>query len=147
VWVDPGGDVPPHFHPAQEERFEVVAGRVRFRTGRARAVHGPGDRVTAPPRVVHAFENIGNEEAHLRVEVVPALHLQDTLEEAAALARAGKYTRRGIPKGFRAAIEMADFVERHGDETVLVSPPRFLQRLLLAPLARLARRRRADVST
>ncbi len=39
----PGGMVPfPHVHPVQEERFEVVAGRVRFREGWRTFVAGPG---------------------------------------------------------------------------------------------------------
>ena len=26
AWVDPGGGVTPHIHPAMDERFEVLAG-------------------------------------------------------------------------------------------------------------------------
>jgi hypothetical protein len=34
TWVDPGGGVTPHLHPAMEERFEMVEGRLSFLAGR-----------------------------------------------------------------------------------------------------------------
>jgi quercetin dioxygenase-like cupin family protein len=138
VWTEPGGDVPAHYHPAQIERFEVVSGEVEFRIGRASRRAGPGDRVVAEPGVVHAFKNGGEVDALVRVEVQPALRLQAFLEEAAALACQGKYTQRGVPRGLRAAAELAELMERYSDVTVMAFPPRRLQRLLLSPLARLA---------
>jgi len=141
VFADPGGDVPPHFHPAQEERFEVLAGHVRFDVDGQRIEGGPGTRVTAPAGAKHAFRNIGQLEAHLRVEVEPAMDLQAFLEEAAALARAGRYTRRGMPTSPRAVVELADLMVRYRDTTVMTFPPRIVQRLALAPLARLRSKR------
>ena len=142
VWADPGGDVPAHSHPAQEERFEVLAGEVRFRVDGRTHRAGAGDRVVAPAGARHSFKNTGKVEARLLVEVEPALELQGFLEEAAALARAGKYTRMGIPKGLRAALELAELVDRYRDVTVMAFPPAPLQRVSVAPLARLERRRR-----
>jgi mannose-6-phosphate isomerase-like protein (cupin superfamily) len=142
VWADPGGDVPEHSHPSLEERFEVIDGEVTFRVDGRKQHAGPGDRLVAAAGVRHAFENTGPGVAHLRVEVEPASRLQEFLEEAAALARAGKYTRRGIPKGFRAALEAADFADRFRDVTVLRFPPPAFQRTFLFPLARFERRRR-----
>jgi quercetin dioxygenase-like cupin family protein len=139
VFADPGGDVPTHYHPRQEERFEVLAGHVRFVVDGKRVEGGPGTRVVAAPGVKHAFRNIGQEEAHLRVEVEPALDLQQFLEEAAALGRERLYTRRGMPTRPRAVVELADLMVRYGDTTVMTFPPRLIQRLLLAPLARLKR--------
>ena len=141
VFVDPGGDVPPHYHPVQEERCEVLAGHVRFEIGGRRIEGGPGTRATAPPGAKHAFRNIGEVEAHLHVEAEPALQLQGFLEEAAALARAGAYTRRGLPRRPGAVIELADLMVRYWDTTVLTFPPPIVQRLLLAPVVRLQRKR------
>jgi len=78
----------------------------------------------------------------LIVEVEPALSLQSFLEEAAALARAGKYTRGGLPKQPRAVLELAELIDRYRGVTVMTSPPRVLQRLLIPPLARIERRLR-----
>jgi quercetin dioxygenase-like cupin family protein len=141
IWAEPGAEVPPHFHPTQEERFEVLAGRLRFTVEGRQTIAGPGDRATVPPGAVHRFENVGGEEARMRVEVEPGLDIEETLTEAAELARAGKFTRRGIPRGPRAALDVAAFAERHGETTVITSPPPWLQRILLPPLAALARRR------
>jgi quercetin dioxygenase-like cupin family protein len=143
VWAQPGGDVPAHSHPSLEERFAVLEGRVRLKVGGRKVVAGPGDELVAPPGVKHSFKNIGDREAHLRVEVRPAARLQEFLEEAAALARAGKYTRLGIPKGPRATLELADFTDRYRDVTVLAFPPPVIQKALLFPLARLQRGLRA----
>jgi hypothetical protein len=128
---------PPHYHPAQEERFEVLAGHVRFDVDGTRTEGGPGTCVIAPAGAKHAFRNVGIEEARLRVEVEPALQLQGFLEEAAALARAKRYTRRGLPRRPHAIVELADLMVRYADTTVMAFPPRIIQRLLIAPLARL----------
>ncbi len=48
VWAAPDGDVPAHYHPAQEERFEVLAGSVRFTINGKRINAGPGTHVVAP---------------------------------------------------------------------------------------------------
>jgi quercetin dioxygenase-like cupin family protein len=140
VFADPGGDVPSHYHPHQEERFEVLTGHVRFVVDGRRTEGGPGTRVIARAGVKHSFRNIGGEEAHLRVEVEPALDLQEFLQEAAALARAGLYTRRGLPTRPRAVVELADLMIRYADTTVMAFPPQPVQRLMIAPLARLKHR-------
>jgi hypothetical protein len=95
----------------------------------------------ATPGVRHSFENTGETEAYLRVEAEPALDLQAFLEEAAALAQAGRYTRKGMPRGFRGIVEGAAFAERYKETTVTAFPPPAIQRILLPPLARLAGRR------
>jgi quercetin dioxygenase-like cupin family protein len=141
IWVEPGGDVPAHVHPSQEERWSVIEGRARFRVGGRKLMVGPGDELVAAPGVKHSFKNVGDGQARLRVEVRPALTLQEFLEEAARLARAGLYTRRGIPKGAGAMLELADLLERHRESTVVAFPPPVVQRALLFPLARRRRRR------
>jgi quercetin dioxygenase-like cupin family protein len=73
-----GGSVPiPHVHPIQTERFEVVEGYVRFRIGLRHRTAGPGDVVVVEPGIVHGFANIGAGEARMRVEVRPALKMEE----------------------------------------------------------------------
>jgi mannose-6-phosphate isomerase-like protein (cupin superfamily) len=133
---------PLHIHPLQEERFEVVEGTMRFRMGRERIVAGPGETVVVPPGVRHDFANIGDEEALVRVEVRPALQMERMFETAVGLAEQGRTMFGGIPK----PLDLALFVEEFEDEVQAAFPPRWVQRLVLAPLAWLARRRRGRSS-
>jgi quercetin dioxygenase-like cupin family protein len=143
VWVDPGGGVPPHVHPAMEERFEVLAGHPSFLAGRKWQTAGPGETVVVPPGTRHAYRNKGEEVAHVVCHARPPSSLQEFLEDAAALGRAGKLTRQGLPKSFDALLQGAVMAHHYRDMVVLgfPLPPAPLQRLLIPPLARLGRRR------
>jgi quercetin dioxygenase-like cupin family protein len=151
VYVDPGGGVNvAHFHPATEERFEVVEGEATFTADGEEIVARAGDPVVVvAPGVRHTFRNSGRSEAHIVCQAEPAMSLQAFLTEAAALSRAGKFNRRGIPTGLRALAEAAEFADRHRETVVLtggVMPPPRLQPLLLGPLARFQRRRSATTT-
>jgi quercetin dioxygenase-like cupin family protein len=143
AWVDPGGGVTPHLHPAMEERFTVIEGRPSFLSGRKWQPAEPGDTVVVPAGVRHAYRNRGDETARIQTEVRPPSSLQEMLEEVAELSRAGKLTRQGLPKRPSAVLDAAILVERHRDMLTLLFPPMpppFVQRLLFPPLARLAER-------
>jgi mannose-6-phosphate isomerase-like protein (cupin superfamily) len=144
TWVDPGGGVPiPHVHPDMEERFEVIEGEVTFLVGRQHLRAGPGQKAAVPPGVRHTYRNSGQVPAHVICEVAhrKAPQLQLFLEEAAALNRAGDFTRRGIPKSFDAALKGAVMLHHYREMVQFTVPPRSLQRLLMGPLARLGERR------
>jgi quercetin dioxygenase-like cupin family protein len=143
-WVEPGGGVPPHVHPAVEERFKVISGSLSLLAGRKWQTAGAGETVVVPPGTRHAYRNRGGEVAHAICEARPPSTLQAFLEEVAALARAGGLMRPGFPKSPRALLQAAAIAHRHREMVTLLPPtmpPRPLQRLLLPPLARLARRR------
>jgi quercetin dioxygenase-like cupin family protein len=136
--LSPDGHVPGmHVHPNQEERFEVVAGTMRFRKGLRRVTAHPGDVVVVPPGVAHKFANAGDETAKLRVEISPALRMEDLFETAVALADEGRTNRKGLPK----PLDLALFVREFEREVQGPFPPAWMQRLALAPVAWLARRR------
>src|SRR3984893_12650616 len=61
TWVDPGGGVTPHVHPAMEERFEVLEGRPEFLKERSWKEARHGDTVLVPPGTRHAFRNRSGE--------------------------------------------------------------------------------------
>jgi len=130
-----------HIHPKQEERFEVVKGSMRFRMRvgmrRRRVVARPGEVVVVPPGVPHDFANVGDEPALVRVDIRPALKMEPLFETAVALAVEGRTMMRGIPK----PLDLALFTREFEDEVQAAFPPRWVQRLTLAPLAWLARRR------
>lgn len=131
IRVAPGGDGPLHFHPSIEERWTLIDGCVRFRVGRERLIPDPGVELVVSPGVKHSFKNVGDAEARVRAVVSPASEMQGFLEKAAELARAGYYTRHGLITGPKAAMRMAEFIERYRDDAVMLWPPRFVQSLLV----------------
>ena len=134
----PDGHVPGmHVHPNQEERFEVIEGTMRFRKGLKRVTARAGDVVVVPPGVAHKFTNAGDETAKVRVEVRPALRMEDLFETAVALAEEGRTNRKGLPK----PLDLALFVREFEQEVQGPFPPAWMQRLALAPVAWLARKR------
>jgi quercetin dioxygenase-like cupin family protein len=137
TWVEPGGGLPAHLHPRQEERWSVLEGNVRFRLANTKRVIGPEDgEIVVPPQTTHAIASVSDREAHLRCVVVPALGLESFLTESAAAAREGLFMRGGIPKSPRGARWAANFLKRHRDDVVMSFPPPFMQRAMIALLAR-----------
>jgi mannose-6-phosphate isomerase-like protein (cupin superfamily) len=140
LWVEtrlePGGALPPHLHPRQEEHWSVLEGTVRFQLGSEKRVIGPADgTIVVVPGVKHGLESTGAE-AHLRCHVVPALELEEFLTESAAAAREGLFMRGGIPRGLRGARWAASFLKKHRDDVVMTFPPRFVQSAMIALLGR-----------
>jgi quercetin dioxygenase-like cupin family protein len=137
AFVEPDGAVAAaHVHPAQEERFEVLAGELRFRVGKDTIVARPGDRILVPAGTPHRFENIGEETAHFVCEVSPALGFEQLIETMFSLAADGKVNRKGLPSPLRLAV----IAKHHFGDVRLPFPPAWLQRLGLAlgaPLGRL----------
>ena len=132
-----GGAVPmPHVHPIQTERFEVVAGRMRFRVGRHTRIARPGDVIQVDPGVTHSFANAGDGEARLRIEVRPALDMEQMFAEVVAMARAGRMGRRGLPRNPLTLAALARRYDRVAHAPLLGLA---VQRVLLAPFAALGR--------
>jgi len=113
VWelvLAPGGRVPSsHAHPSQEERFTVLAGRMRFRVGWRRVLAGPGDTVVVPSGTVHHFANPGPDPVRVAVLTKPALSMEELLETAAALAEEQQRAGRSLPRLGDLALFMRDF--------------------------------------
>ncbi len=134
----PRGHVPgAHVHPLQEERFEVLQGTMKFRRGLRTITARAGDTVTVPPGRVHRFENAGDTPARVRVEVRPALRMEELFEAAVGLAREGRTNARGMPY----PLDLALFIREFEAEVRAPLVPPGLVRALLAPLAWAARRR------
>jgi quercetin dioxygenase-like cupin family protein len=83
VFLQQGGHVPArHVHPRQEERFSVIEGQVRFRVGRRNILACQGDTLVVSSGTPHWFGNYGRTVAHLRVEVRPALRMEELFATA-----------------------------------------------------------------
>jgi len=138
LFLPPGGHVPAgHVHPVQEERFTVVSGRMRFRLGRRTILAHPGETVLIPAGRAHWFGNASAEVAHARVEVRPALRLEEFFARTEALGAVGRRPGARLPRPTDLARVLLEFQR----EVAVPHVPAFLVRILLTPLAWLGRRR------
>lgn len=139
AWIEHGGGLPAHLHPLQEERWSVVEGEVRFRLGDTTRTISPADgAIIVKPGTMHSLASISHSDVHLRCDVIPARGIRDFLEDSAAAAREGLFMRGGIPKSLRGARWAAGFLKRHEDDVVMASPPKFMQRAVIAVFGRSA---------
>jgi quercetin dioxygenase-like cupin family protein len=138
LYIRPGGAVAGrHVHSYLTERFEVVAGTVRIHVGGRDEVARAGERVEIAPGVVHDWWNVGDDEAHVVVDVRPAERFELMIQNLYGLANDGKTNARGVPR----PLPLSLFATEFRREAELVRPPRIVQRVLFAVLAPLARAR------
>lgn len=84
--IPPGGGPPMHVHSREDERFDVLTGRVRFRVGSATIDAEPGDSLFVRRGTAHAFRNVTDKPAEMLLHVTPG-----GMERM--FARAGRYAR------------------------------------------------------
>ena len=138
LYIRPGGAVAgKHVHAYITERFEVVSGTVRFHLDGHDEVAPPGRPVEVPPGAVHDWWNVGDDDAHVLVDVRPAERFELMIQNLYGLANDGKSDARGVPK----LLPLALFAREFRSEGEFIRPPRIVQRLLFAVLAPLARAR------
>jgi quercetin dioxygenase-like cupin family protein len=81
---EPGGSAPPaHYHPSQDEHFEVLEGSVRVRTPDGERELGAGETIDILRGTTHQFWNPGGAAARVRWEVRPALRTRAFFEAIA----------------------------------------------------------------
>jgi len=127
---------PDHVHPLQEERFEVLSGRLSLRVEGVERVLYEGEALTAPAGSAHAAWNTGDDEVHALVDFRPALRTETAFETLAGLARDGKTNGAGAPRN---PLLLALVLHTYEDEIYFVRPPLAVQRVIFGALATVAR--------
>jgi quercetin dioxygenase-like cupin family protein len=139
-WIgDPGWTTgPDHVHPRQEERFEVLSGKLGLRVEGVEHVLVEGEAIVAPAGSAHAAWNASSDdEVHVLVDFRPALRTESAFETLAGLARDGKANRAGAPRN---PLLLALVLPHHFEEEIFfVRPPLAVQRVIFGSLARVAR--------
>lgn len=138
VEADRSGMVgPDHYHPTQEESFEVVSGRARFRLDGREFDAAAGETVVVPVKGVHIFGNGGPEELVMISTYTPAPPTVETFFETIfGLASEGKFF---LPGGVPNPLRAAQVMHHCRDYLVITSPPPLVQRFVFPPLAALSR--------
>ena len=127
---------PDHVHPLQEERFEVLSGRLGLRVGGVERVLHEGEVTTAPAGSAHAAWNAGGDTVHALVDFRPDLRTETAFETLAGLARDGKTNGAGVPRN---PLRLALVLRQFEDEIYFLRPPLAVQRVIFGVLAKVAR--------
>ena len=72
---------PPHFHPSQDEHFEVLEGAIALRVGHEHSTVPAGESFDIPRGTVHTMGPADGKPARVRWEVRPALRTEQFLTE------------------------------------------------------------------
>jgi quercetin dioxygenase-like cupin family protein len=134
----PEGSAPPkHYHPGQDEHFEMLAGTVRVRVDGEERDLAKGDEIDVPRGAVHQVWNPSEESARLKWETRPAGRTEEWFKAIDSLHREGKVGRNGMP----GPLAFAALLTEYGDTFRLAAKPEPVIRGALALLAPLGRAR------
>jgi quercetin dioxygenase-like cupin family protein len=138
LYIRPGGAVADkHIHSYITERFEVLAGTVRIHVDGRDEIARAGETVEVRPGTVHDWWNVGEDEAHVLMEITPGARFELMIQNLFGLANDGKTNARGVPR----LLPLALFTREFRPEGEFIRPPRIVQRVLFAAVAPLARAR------
>jgi len=132
-----GGNALVHVHPLADEHFTVRAGKLKVRIDGKEHVLGPGEETAVPRGRAHCFANAGDTNLEVTIAFTPAQqHLRFFANFASIAAkRTGWFSARGDPHFLLIALVL----NTYRDHLYLAGPPIFLQKLLFALLAPVAR--------
>ena len=136
LFVSPRGGNPLHVHPRQEEYFKALSGTLGVQVGEEHRRFGEGEEAVVAPGTPHRWWNDTDEEAHVLVELRPALNTETFFETIYGLARDGKTDENGVPNLLQQAVTLTGV---NKGEIYLAWPPVPVQKVVLAALAPVGR--------
>lgn len=124
--AEPGSRTLIHYHPQQEERYDILAGTLEvYQDGHWHPLP-TGASLVVPPGAVHGFRNASDQPVRFRNRHAPARGFQAHLETVDRLVRAGKI--RGT-KDLRSLIYLSLSAVTHQSD-VAVRPPQWVVQAL-----------------
>jgi quercetin dioxygenase-like cupin family protein len=131
VTYAPGGDAPPaHFHPGQDESFELLTGSLCVRIDGAERSYRAGETFEIPRGSAHQMWNPGDEPVRAIWQTRPAGRTLDWFEGLDSLQRSGRVGKNGIP----GPLAMGAYLTEYRDVFRLAARPQPLVRGALALL-------------
>lgn len=88
---------PLHYHPAQEEFFQVEEGELTVRLNGEIRIYRKGARVHIKPNIRHSIWNSGFKPTIVNWKVVPAMNTEQFLRTMSWLSNQGKTDKKGMP--------------------------------------------------
>ncbi|HEV2726759.1 MAG TPA: cupin domain-containing protein [Solirubrobacterales bacterium] len=132
----PGDPPPKHFHPEQDERFEVLEGTVRVELDGGVRDLRIGDSLEIPRGAVHRLWNPEEEAARAIWQTTPAGRTEQWFRALDALNREGPTGKNGQPGPLAYGVMLSEY-----RDVFRLAGPDFLQRPALGLLATLGRAR------
>lgn len=133
----PAGSPPPkHFHPSQDEHFEVLSGAIRVRVDGDERELSQGEEIDIPRGSVHQMWNPGGELARVRWRTSPAERTEQWFRAIDALHRQGKVARNGMPGPLAFGVMLSEY-----RDVFRLAGPDWLLRPAFAGLAVIGRAR------
>jgi quercetin dioxygenase-like cupin family protein len=124
----------PHYHPIQEEDFQVLQGELTVTIKDRLMVLKEGDTLHIPPGTSHAMWNNSNLITVINWQVRPALNTEHLLETISGLANDGKTNEQGRP----GILQVAATANHFANVFRLSNPPYIVQKVLFSILAPVA---------
>jgi hypothetical protein len=132
----PGGSAPPsHYHPDQDEHFEVLQGALRVEIAGVERDLRAGETLEIPRRTPHRMWNPNAEPARSRWETRPAGRTEEWFAALAALQGTDRVDSRGRPK----LLAFAALADEYRDTFRLAARPDKAVRVVVRALAGVAR--------
>lgn len=127
----PGGKPPPaHYHPDQDEHFDVLGGRLKLKVGEEEHELGPGAGLDIPQGTPHQMWNPFDQPARATWRTRPALRTEDWFRAIDRLHREGRVGKNGMPGPLAFGVLLTEY----RDVFRLASPPDVVARPLLGVL-------------
>lgn len=118
-----GKPPPGHWHPAQDEHFEVVEGGLYVRLGGTERDLAAGDTLDVPRMTVHQMWNPASTPARVRWITTPPGRTEQWFREIHELQVAGKTSRSGAPS----PLAMGALLSEYSDVFRLAGPDLLLR--------------------
>lgn len=137
IW-GPGGSPPPkHFHPSQDEHFEVIIGTLQARVDGDEYELSQGDTLDIPSGAVHQMWNPNDAEARASWQTRPASRTEAWFRAIDAIHREGRVGKNGLP----GPLVFGTLLNEFPDVFRLAVAPQPVTKPLVAGLAALGRAR------
>ncbi|HEY5823238.1 MAG TPA: cupin domain-containing protein [Cyclobacteriaceae bacterium] len=134
VYPPQSNEPPPHYHPEQDEYFEVTKGQLTIRLGNELKYLTTGEKLHIAKGQAHSMWNTTNEETEVNWKVMPAMTTEYFLETLTGLANDNKTDASGVPS----ILQISLTANKYNQVFRLAKPSYAVQRIvftLCSPIA------------
>lgn len=136
AWGPNGSPPPKHFHPAQDERFEILEGRLHVRVDGEEHVLGAGETIEIERGSVHQMWNAEDAPARATWRTSPPGRTEQWFRAIDSVHRSGRVGKDGMPGPLAFGVMLTEY-----RDTFRLAGPDLVLRPVLAGLGVIGRLR------